>query len=96
MPLTKTAKRALRSSKRKEGVNQLIKKNLEISIRRAKAQRSDVAIKTAISLSDRAAKKKVIDKNKAGRIKSQLSKFLKVKTRLVKKNKPAKKKTTSK
>jgi len=56
MPVTKTAKRARRSSLRKKSADVL---NL------------------AVSLTDRAAKKKIIHKNKAARIKSQLSKLVK-------------------
>lgn len=86
MPVTKTAKRALRSSKRKEVVNQQIRANLEVAIRVAKKssrgrlasgrKKTEEAVITAISLTDRAAKKHIIHKNKAARIKSSLSKLL--------------------
>jgi small subunit ribosomal protein S20 len=75
MPVTKTAKRALRSSKRKENLNRLLKSRLEVAIRLAKGGSKEKA-KEAISLADRAAKKKIIHKNKAARIKSSLSKYL--------------------
>lgn len=77
MPVTKTAKRALRSSNRKAVVNKSIIKDLEILIRQAKKSKAADIIKKAVSLADRAAKKKVIHKNKAGRIKSALSKLAK-------------------
>lgn len=76
MPVTKTAKRALRSSKRKEGVNSLILSGLEASIRIAKKSKSQEKIRKAVSLADRAAKKNVIHDNKAARIKSMLAKLL--------------------
>lgn len=76
MPVTKTAKRALRSSKRKEEVNKLIRTNLDIAVRQAKRDKTKKKIITAISLTDRAAKKKIIHRNKAARIKSTLSKLL--------------------
>lgn len=76
MPITKTAKRALRGSKRKEKVNSLIVSRLEASLRLAKRAGSKKAILKAISLTDRAAKKKIIHDNKAARIKSSLSKIL--------------------
>ena len=86
MPVTKTAKRALRSSKRKETVNKKIRTNLEVAIRIAKnsatggsasgRKKSEEAILKAISLADRAAKKHLIHKNKVARIKSTLSKLL--------------------
>jgi small subunit ribosomal protein S20 len=75
MPVTKTAKRALRSSKRKEDTNKLIKTKLDVAIRLAK-EGSKEKVREAISLADRAAKKKIIHKNKAARIKSSLSKYL--------------------
>jgi len=76
MPVTKTAKRALRSSGKKALVNLEIKKRLEIAIRDAKKTKSLQEIKKAISLSDRASKKNVIHKNKSSRIKKNLSKLL--------------------
>jgi small subunit ribosomal protein S20 len=76
MPVTKTAKRALRSSKRKTSVNKLILSRLEVAIRIAKREGGKDKVLTAISFVDRAAKKKFIHKNKAARIKSSLSKLL--------------------
>jgi len=76
MPVTKTAKRALRGSKNKEGVNKLIVSKLESAIRNAKKSKTPASVIKAVSLADRAAKKQVIHKNKAARIKSQLSKLL--------------------
>lgn len=79
MPLTKTAKRALRSSPKKALVNFKIIKELEIAIREAKKSPSLEKIRKAISLTDRAAKKKVIHKNKSSRIKTILAKIVKSK-----------------
>lgn len=76
MPVTKTAKRALRSSKIKESVNKLIVSQLEVAIRKAKKLKTKDQVIKAISLTDRTAKKGVIHKNKAARLKSQLSKLL--------------------
>ena len=76
MPVTKTAKRALRGSKKKEKRNSLIRANLDAAIRLAKKGKVSKDILTAISLADRAAKRKIIHKNKASRIKSRLSKLL--------------------
>ena len=76
MPVTKTAKRALRSSKKKEEVNKHILANLEAATRIAKSKKGSKNIIKAISLTDRAAKKHIIHKNKAARIKSTLSKLL--------------------
>lgn len=76
MPVTKTAKRALRGSQKKEFVNKRTISSLEAAIRLAKKSKSSEKIEKAMSLTDRAAKKHVIHKNKAARIKSQLSKFI--------------------
>lgn len=75
MPVTKTAKRALKASRRKEIVNKLITSKLEMAIRQAKNKKSQKSIQAAISLVDKAAKKNLIHKNKAARTKSQLSKL---------------------
>lgn len=76
MPVTKTAKRALRGSKRKEIINKIIMSRLEIAIKLAKKLKSKKTVETAASLADRASKTSTIHKNKASRIKSQLSKLL--------------------
>lgn len=80
MPITKTAKRALRGSTNKAGINKVLIKRLEIALRTAKKSKTNEKILAATSLADRAAKKRVIHKNKAGRIKSQLSKLMSTKT----------------
>jgi len=75
MPITKTAKRALRSSKRKTKINKKIISSMEASLRIAKKSKKVKDISKAISQADKAAKKKIIHKNKASRIKSTLSKL---------------------
>ncbi len=82
MPVTKTAKRALRSSRKKALLNKGITAALEIAIRKARKAKSEISIKKAISLSDRAAKTKTIHKNKANRIKSRLTKLLPKKSKV--------------
>lgn len=76
MPVTKTAKRALRVSKRKVEQNKLVRNNLEVAIRVAKRSKKEKDVVNASSLADRAAKRNVIHSNKASRIKSSLSKLL--------------------
>lgn len=76
MPVTKTAKRALRGSKKKESVNKAIVRSLEAAIRSAKKSKTTEKLIKAISLTDRASKKHTIHKNKAARIKSQLTKLM--------------------
>jgi len=75
MPVTKTAKRALRSSKKKESINKTILSKLEIALKLARKTKSKKNIENAVSLTDKAAKRKVIHANKAGNIKSSLSRI---------------------
>ncbi len=96
MPVTKTAKRALRGSKNKTEVNRLLVKRLEIAVRLAKKSKNSQKILAAVSLADRAAKKNVIHKNKAARIKSQLSKLISVKASPKEAKKVSKKTPTKK
>lgn len=77
MPVTKTAKRALRGSKRKEIVNKITLSKLEVAIKLAKKSKSKKDIESAVSLADRASKENTIHRNKSSRIKSQLAKLLK-------------------
>lgn len=75
MPLTKSAKRALRSSKKKERVNKETQKRLEVAIKNAYRKKSKGTVKIATSLVDRAKKRGLIHKNKAARVKSKLSRL---------------------
>lgn len=77
MPVTKTAKRALRSSKQKEAVNKKLMTRLEVAVRKAKKSPTIKNVREASSLTDKAAKNKIYHKNKAARLKSQLSKLVK-------------------
>jgi small subunit ribosomal protein S20 len=92
MPVTTTAKRALRGSKNKETINKLTIGKLEVAVRAAKKGKSAEKIVKAISLADKAAKKRVIHKNKAARIKSQLSKLMPKVAKKVTKSKASPKK----
>jgi small subunit ribosomal protein S20 len=92
MPVTTTAKRALRGSKNKASINKIVLGKLEVATRIARKNKSVDKIITAMSLADRAAKKRVIHKNKAARIKSQLSKLMPKVTKKVTKSKASPKK----
>ena len=76
MPVTKTAKRALRSSAKKATFNKIITSKLDSAIRIAKKSGKEEDVRKVFSLADRSAKKKLIHKNKAARIKSRLTAFL--------------------
>ena len=96
MPVTKTAKRALRSSDKKLAVNKLIIQKLEISLKEAKRKKVPESIRKAVSQIDRAAKKRVIHKNKAARLKNGLSKLLPTTKKVQPRVKTSKKRKSSK
>jgi len=77
MPILKSAKKALRSAKRKRAVNLKIKKNLKEVLRNFKKNPTAKKLSLVFRVLDKAAKKKVIAKNKASRLKSRLSKRVK-------------------
>jgi small subunit ribosomal protein S20 len=96
MPVTKTAKRALRVADRKKTMNTTIIVGLEKAIRTAKKSKTFESIKKVYALADRAVKNDVIHKNKASRIKSSISKLAKPETKKVAPKKVAAKKTSPK
>jgi len=71
-------------------------KKLEIAIRVAKKSKNNEKVLTAVSLADRAAKKRIIHRNKAARIKSQLSRLVSVKTAPKSAKSPSKKASAKK
>lgn len=77
MPILKSAKKKLRQDKKRTGVNKIYRKNLRQAVKLARKEKSAKAIKLAYSALDKAAKKKVIHKNKAARLKSRLMKLAK-------------------
>ena len=76
MPVTKTAKRAQRVSKKKTSHNQKRISELEIARRSAEKNPSLKTVSKAVSLIDRAAKLNLIHKNKAARLKASLDKLM--------------------
>jgi len=84
MPITKSAKKALRGSLVKKAMNDRNKKNIKESIKKieklVKEKKNTEAKKLlpeAYSVIDKAAKRGVIKKNTASRKKSRLSKITK-------------------
>jgi len=84
MPITKSAKKALRGSLVKKARNDRNKKNIKESVKKIekllKEKKNDEAKKmlpSAYSIIDKAAKRGVIKKNTASRKKSKLSKMTK-------------------
>lgn len=79
MPVTKSAAKALRKTKRKTHVNKIIRGKIKRAIKLASQKPTLANFKSAVSVLDRASKKKVIHKNKATRLKSRLAKLLRKK-----------------
>jgi len=76
MPVTKSAAKALRRDRRRTIINLRIKRAYKEAVRLMRKNPTVETLKKAYSQLDRAAKKKVIHKNKAARLKSRLSKLL--------------------
>ncbi|MEK7559939.1 MAG: 30S ribosomal protein S20 [Patescibacteria group bacterium] len=84
MPITKSAKKALKQTKRRTAQNKLWKQKLKDAIRKAEAafsagekQKIKEAVSYAFKITDKASKVRIVHKNKAARIKSALSRLLK-------------------
>lgn len=76
MPILKNAKKALRSSKRKAVVNSRVRSRMRTAMDAVKTKTSPESVSEAFSRIDRAVKHNLLHKNKAGRLKSQLSKLV--------------------
>lgn len=79
MPVTKSAQKALKQDQRRRLENQKTKNNYKRAVTYFKNHPSIKALSQAYTSLDRAAKKHLIHKNKASRLKSQLAKLLKEK-----------------
>jgi small subunit ribosomal protein S20 len=77
MPVIKSAKKKLRQDKKREKVNNLLRKTFRDAVKEAQKSKTAEKIRKAVVLVDKAVKKKLIHKNKAARIKSRLSKLTK-------------------
>jgi len=71
----KSAKKKMRQDVKRRGRNSLIKKGYKQKLKEFAKKPSKDKLKQAFSRIDKAAKKKVIHKNKAARLKSRLSKM---------------------
>lgn len=89
MPVTSSAKRALRKDRRRTIINKRLKKRIRQALKEARKKPTAKTCALATSILDRATKKKVIHKNKAARLKSRLAK-LQAEPRFKPQNFPAK------
>ena len=84
MPVTKSAKKKLRQDKKRTLENKKLKERLSSFIKKAKKTKTEKVVTDAARIADLASKKNIIHKNKAARIKSQLSKLVKKKSSIKK------------
>ena len=70
MPITKSAKKALAASERKRAHNAVLENKLKKALKKVDQKNSN----ETVSLIDKMAKTHIISKNKAGRLKSRISK----------------------
>ena len=99
MPIIKSAKKKLRADKKRKAFNKKLANILSSSIKNSKRFPSQKNIQEAISIVDKSAKKNIIHKNKAARLKSKLSKLLikkRGKTQKIQKNMTTKTKESKK
>lgn len=74
MPIIASAKKKMRQDKKRRLTNLKVLNELKETILQAKKTPSAEALKRAYSAISRAAKKKILHKNKAARLKSRLAK----------------------
>lgn len=75
MPVGKSAKKKLRQDKKRQIRNRGVLTSLKKLAKKAIKSKSEKDILNAIKAADKAAKKNIIHKNKAARIKSKLQKL---------------------
>lgn len=76
MPILANAKKALRSSQRKAVFNQRVKSMVKTAVKTVKGEPNPKNLSEAFSNIDKAVKKNIFHRNKAARLKSQLSKLI--------------------
>lgn len=76
MPLLKNAKKALRASKRKAIVNRRVKSRVKTLSDTLVAEPNQSNLSQVFSAIDKAMKRNIFHRNKAARLKSQMSKLV--------------------
>lgn len=96
MPQTKSAKKKLRVDVRRRRFNLAVKNKLKAALKKFKNTPSPDNFRQLTSILDKAAKKNIIKKQKAARLKSRLSKLVEKLTAVSRKSKKTKKKIKTK
>jgi len=76
MPVTKSAKKALRRDRHREKINLQIKNRVKAAVKAVRQNPTQKTLAQAFSLLDKAAKKNFFRKSKTFRLKSRLAKLL--------------------
>lgn len=79
MPTHKSAEKRLRQSQKANIRNRAIRSQMKTLVKKVETSVDEKDLRTTFSLLDKAARKKVIQKNKASRLKSRLTKLVKQK-----------------
>lgn len=77
MPVLKSSKKALKVAKRRKVENDVLRQNLQVAVKALRKKPTATTLKKVYSQLDRAAKRHLIHKNRAARLKSQFSKLVK-------------------
>lgn len=78
MPIIKSAKKKLRKDKKRTKLNLIYKEDYKKTIKKLKKNKKTEFLEEAYSKIDKAAKKGIIHKNKAARLKSKVAKLFTV------------------
>jgi small subunit ribosomal protein S20 len=73
MPILKNAKKALRASKRKAVFNQQVRSKMRTMVAKMQKSPAQEQLSETFSSIDKAVKRHLVHKNKAARLKSQMS-----------------------
>ena len=76
MPVTQSAKKKMRRDKQRTIINRKIRQQMKLAVKTMRQKPTKKALQKASQTLDRAAKKGVIHKNRASRLKSRLAKLL--------------------
>lgn len=93
MPVTKSAKKAMHRDRQRKKFNLLTEKAYKLALKEVRKKPTLATLAKVSQRLDRAAKKQVIHKNKAARLKSRLAKLINQTAQVKRKAIPSKKLT---
>lgn len=76
MPLLPSAIKKLKQDKKRAKVNKVYRENYRLAVKTMRLEKTAKAMKLAAAALDKAARKRVIHKNKASRLKSRLVRLI--------------------